>query len=109
MADDGLNVGLASWQPNDRLGAALAAPPPPESHRYLFDEQNRAAMKGELLGVNQPELVAMALRGCPSKVIAAAFGVSREAVDKRLRALGLKNPPGIRGKPKSSPAAPIRS
>jgi hypothetical protein len=44
-------------------------------------------------------LVGMALRGRKSATIAAVFTVSRESIDRRLRPLGLKNPPGQVGRP----------
>lgn len=105
-----MQILLQSWRPNLDLRDALAAstPPPAPAHRYLYDEQNRAAMNGELLLVNYTTIVAMALRGIPSKVIACGFGVSREAIDKRLRPVGLKNPPGVRGRPTSCPPATSR-
>ncbi len=48
---------------------------------------------------HQRFVVGMAVRGLKSKVIAAVLGVSREAVDQRLRPLGLKNRPGQYGRP----------
>jgi len=44
-------------------------------------------------------IVGMAVRRVPSSAIAAVMCVSREAVDRRLRPLGLKNAPGQVGRP----------
>lgn len=109
MPSEGLNVGLASWHPNALLGAHLQSRHDVDTHRYLYAEQNRIAMNGDLLPANIEMIIAMTLRGNPTKVIAAGFGVSREAIDKHLRRLGFKNPPGVRGRPKSCPAVPTQS
>ena len=99
-----MDVPLYSWRPNTELATALRThvEPPPEHHYLYADEQKRVV---EQLAMNYSFIVAMALRGKPSKVIAATFGVSREAIDRKLRPLGLKNPPGVRGRPKLSPPA----
>lgn len=94
-----MEILLQSWRPNDQLRAALESnlpSPAPASVRY-GDEQR--VFQAAMLAIH-PFIVAAALRGLPSKVIAASFGVSREAVDRQLRPLGLKNPPGVRGRPR---------
>lgn len=65
--------------------------------RYLKGEQQRAV--NERMQEHQAVIVGMALRRVPSKMIAAAMGVSRESIDRRLRPLGLKNEPGKVGAP----------
>lgn len=66
--------------------------------RYLrkFDQPNIQAR----LTTNEPTIIGMAVRGVSSQLIAAAMGVSRESIDRRLRPMGLKNPPGQVGAPK---------
>ena len=65
--------------------------------RYLrkFDQPNIQAR----LTANEPTILGMSVRQVPSQLIAAAMGVSRESVDRRLRPAGLKNPPGQVGAP----------
>lgn len=100
-----IGIDLAIWRPNVELAERLDMPVlrPDEEHNYLMGDQRRV---WDAMALNLDVIVAMAVRGCPSRQIAAGFGVTREAIDSRLRALGLKNPPGVRGRPKSSPAAP---
>ncbi len=95
-----MNLSLGSWRPNTELGSALTSAPAPGSskHHYLYDEEQKRVV--EYLAENYELIVVQALRGIPSLMIAAAHGVSREAIDRRLRQLGLKNPPGVRGRPK---------
>jgi hypothetical protein len=59
----------------------------------------RQAAVSALLEGQAEFIVALAVRGFRSNEIAALFGVSRESVDRRLRPLGLKNPPGQVGRP----------
>lgn len=65
--------------------------------RYLTgDEQNAAHAR---LIAHERMLVGMAVRQVlQSKQLAAIMGVSREAIDRRLRPLGLKNPAGKVGR-----------
>lgn len=67
--------------------------------RYLKGEAQRQV--NEQLQLHHRLIVALSIRQMPSKVIGAVFGVSREAVDRRLRPLGLKNPPGQVGRPRT--------
>lgn len=71
------------------------------------------ARPGRYHGPRQPEvsallerhralIVGLTVRGRSSKEIAAVVGVSREAVLRRLRPLGLKNAPGQVGRPPKS-------
>lgn len=95
-----MNLSLGSWRPNTQLGSALTAGPAAATHHnYLYDEEQKQVVQH--LAQNYDMIVVQALRGLPSMMIAAAHGVSREAIDRRLRPLGLKNPPGVRGRPKS--------
>jgi hypothetical protein len=90
-------IALSSWRPNADLANALERSLATPEHNYHYgDEQNRIA---ESLAINYDYIVVLALRGFPSKAISAGMGVSREAIDRRLRPLGFKNPPGKRGAP----------
>lgn len=60
--------------------------------RYLHGEQQ--SVIAHRLQANERMLIGLAIRHTPSKVIAAVLCVSREAVDRRLRPLGLKKAPG---------------
>lgn len=91
-------IELHSWKPNLQLARVLTEPLPPSSRRYLEGDQQRKT--AEQLRVNADTIVVAALRGMSSKVISAGFGVSDEAIMRRLRPLGLLNPPGVRGRPK---------
>lgn len=94
-------IELASWKRNTRLEAALnESKSPTAGPRYLYSEEQKRVV--ERMAANYVYIVAQALRGTPSKVIAAGHGVSREAIDLRLRPLGLKNPPGVLGRPKGA-------
>lgn len=103
-----IGIEIALWRPNTELAERLDAPAvlPEEQHNYLMGDQRRV---WDAMALNLDVIIAMAVRGQPSRSIAAAFGVTREAIDSRLRAAGLKNPPGVRGRPKSSPGAPSQS
>lgn len=91
---------LGSWTPNLALRREIEGTPElPTEGRYLYGPDQRIV--SSQLEANYDTLVAMAIRGTGSKVIAAGFGVSREAIDRRLRPLGLKNKPGVRGRPSS--------
>lgn len=94
-------IAIGSWQPNERLAAAMAMPFDFRSGNYHFDEEQKLVFA--YMNANEFTIVAMALRGVPSKLIAAGFGVSREAIDKRLRPLGLKNAPSVHGRPPKAP------
>lgn len=91
-------IRIGSWQPNRDLGAALEAHAFADNdsgHHYLYaDEQKRVV---EHLNLNSDVIVALALRNVPCSAISACFGVSREAIARRLRPLGFLNPPGVRG------------
>jgi hypothetical protein len=102
-----MNLEIGSWRPNWQLAHALQpkCPAEPEHHYLYADEQKRVFLQ---MSLNFDVIVAMALRGNPSKLIAAGFGVSREAIDRRLRPLGFKNPPGVRGRPRIYPPASSR-
>lgn len=92
-----MNIAIGSWRPNFDLGVAIeTALPVEDEHRYLTGDQRRVHFA---MATNYDVIVAMSLRGNPTGLIAAGFGVTREAIDKRLRPLGLKNPPGVRGRP----------
>jgi len=97
----GMRVDLYSWTPNLKLERALFDRPSPAStHKYHYDEGRLRIVAS--MRINYDTIVAQALRGMPSTWIGAALGVSREAIDRRLRPLGLKNPHGVKGRPKSS-------
>lgn len=71
---------------------------------YLKGEQQKAA--SERMTELNAMIVGMAVRrALGSQALAAVLGVSRESVDRRLRPLGLKNPPGQVGKPPRERAA----
>lgn len=92
-------IELSSWRPNVQLENRLNAPPPAPVKRYLEgDQQKRTA---EILLTNYDTIIVATLRGSSAKLVSAAFGVSDEAIMRRLRPLGLLNPPGVRGRPKS--------
>lgn len=95
---------LGQWTPNVSLAERLQASASGDHRsRYLYAEEQKLVC--DQLALNEPHIVALALRGTPSKAIAAIYGVSREAIDKRLRRLGMKNPPGVHGRPrKTTPA-----
>jgi hypothetical protein len=95
---DFLRVSAASWRfsPVERQAPPDVSEPRP-SARYLYDEDYKRTVAA--LAENADLIIAHAIRGTPSRVIAAIFGVSREAIDRRLRPIGLKNPPGVRGRP----------
>jgi hypothetical protein len=95
---DFLRVSAASWRfsPVERH-STTEAPEPQQSARYLYDEDYKRTVAA--LHENADLIIAHAIRGTPSRVIAALFGVSREAIDRRLRPIGFKNPPGMRGRP----------
>lgn len=101
-----MEIQLQSWRPNFELGAVLARHEEATTP-YRYGEEHRL-FKATMVA-NYPFIIAMALRGNPTRVIAAGYGVSREAIDRKLRPLGMKNPPGVRGRPKSSPPASSRS
>lgn len=65
--------------------------------KYLSKEQQHATQAR--MRTHHRMLIGMAIRGAKSSVIAAILSVSREAVDRRLRPLGLKNAPGHFGRP----------
>ena len=99
-------ISLQCWRPNDELAAAMNAPLPPDPHNYICGDQR--LLWGNL-AANTDTIIVMALRGLPSKMIAASLGISREAVDQRLRPLGMKNAPGVLGRPKRSQPVAIQS
>jgi hypothetical protein len=98
-----LDIPLAAWQPNTRLcGVIEAITREEESAGCGYHYSDDWQLVIERLALNYDSIVAMAIRGVPSKTVAALFGVTREAIDQRLRPLGLKNPPGVRGRPPAS-------
>jgi hypothetical protein len=99
-----MQVAIGSWSPNESLAERLGDLSASGHYPYAEDRQRIV----QSMAVNYDFIIAQAVRGVPSKLIAAGHGVSREAIDKRLRPLGLKNPPGVRGRPKSSPQAASR-
>ena len=64
---------------------------------YRYDDDYKRTVA--TLAENCDVIIAHAIRGTPSRTIAALFGVSRECIDRRLRVAGFKNAPGVRGRP----------
>lgn len=104
-----MNVPIGSWRPNTALETAMRLQPHHlEEHHYPEGEAHK--LRREQMAANFDLIVGMTLRGQPTFVIAAGLGVSRETIDGRLRPLGFKNPPGVRGRPaKLSQPHPSRS
>ena len=105
MACDG-PIPLSAWRPNYALADSFSSPAVNSPHHYPEGDEQKHLV--EQMRLNLSFIVAQSLRGHPSKFIAASHGVSREAIDLRLRSVGLKNPPGVRGRPKMPAARHLR-
>lgn len=59
--------------------------------RYLEAEEQR--LRKAIMNANEAVIIGLAMQGTPVVVIALAFGVTDEAIRKRLRGLGICPPP----------------